>query len=301
MRAMAMRAMIVRLAVASLVLVGSATLAYAQTSTYPPPSTYAQPSEIRGTVQRVDVATGTVYFTDGRAVRLDPNTRLYVGNREVRLADVQPGWVFVSSTSAVTPGTVVVQSSAPPAAATSGASAVAPATQRIDATGVVATVDQSTGTITLQDGRVVRTIPGTTTVWQPVAAGALVPGAPVFVRNAQALDFRPAAVPGSPAVTTQGTRSFQMGTVSNVDAANARVVLSDGTVVHLRPGARMMFNGQSITTSDLRPGDEIVVGVPASSAAAATSSGAAVSALPRQSLGVIEGEYLYVVRRPQAP
>jgi len=317
-----MRRIITRLTFASLAVVASATLGYAQTSGSAQTTGSAQTSEIRGTVQRVDVSSGTVYFTDGRAVKLDPQTRLYVGSREVRLADVQPGWTFVSSTATTTPGGVVVYPCAPPvsvsgtpssASSTSASTAtpasvpsvppptMAPTTSRIDATGVVANVDAATGTITLQDGRVIRMVPGTT-VWQPVSIGGVVPGASVFVRSAQPLDFRPSGAPPAGSTTVPpGTRPFQMGTVSNVDASNARVVLSDGTVVHLRPGSRLTFNGQSMTISDLRPGDEVVVGVPASSPVAVTSTGPALSALPRQTLGVTEGEHLYVVRRPQSP
>jgi hypothetical protein len=147
-------------------------------------------------------------------------------------------------------------------------------------------------------------VPGTT-VWQPVTVGSVVPGASVFVRNAQPVDFRPsAATPGSSTTAPtapQGARPFQMGTVSSVDPSSARVVLSDGTIIHMRPGSQLNFNGQSVTISDLRPGDEVVVGVPAASTATVTSAGPAVSALPRQTLGVIEGEYLYVLGRPQAP
>ena len=306
-----MSSIISRLTLASLLVLGFVTISDAQTSTY------AQPGEIRGTVQRVDVSSGTVYFTDGRAVRLDPATRLYVGGREVRLADVQPGWVFVSSGAAATPGTVVVQPGGPPASVTNApASSTSPAVSsppapgiastapRVDATGVVASVDSATGTITLQDGRVIRMVPGTT-VWQPVTVGSVVPGASVFVRNAQPVDFRPsAATPGSSTTAPtapQGARPFQMGTVSSVDPSSARVVLSDGTIIHMRPGSQLNFNGQSVTISDLRPGDEVVVGVPAASTATVTSAGPAVSALPRQTLGVIEGEYLYVLGRPQAP
>ena len=304
-----MSSIISRLTLASLLVLGFVTTAHAQTSTY------AQPGEIRGTVQRVDASSGMVYFTDGRAVRLDPATRLYVGGREVRLADVQPGWVFVSSGAAATPGNVVVQPSTPPASVTNApasstspavsspvpAPGIAPTASRVDATGVVASVDSATGTITLQDGRVIRMVPGTT-VWQPVSVGSVVPGASVFVRNAQPVDYRPSAVtPGSSTTAPQGARPFQMGTVSSIDPSSARVVLSDGTIIHMRPGSQLSFNGQSVTISDLRPGDEVVVGVPAASTATVTSAGTAVSALPRQTLGVIEGEYLYVLGRPQAP
>ena len=248
-------------------------------------TTHAADSDIRGTVQRVDVPTGTIYFTDGRAVRLDPGTRLYAGGREVRLADVQPGWMFVSPGGAATPNTAVAQPVAPRAAA-------APAASRIDATGVVASVDTRTGTITLQDGRIVQMTQGTT-LWQPVTIGSVAPGSSLLVRNAEPLDYRPASAPAN--------RSFQMGTVSTIDAANTRVVLSDGTVVNLRPGSQIMFNGQPLAVTALRPGDEVVVGVPAGSAVAVAPSGTAVSALPRQAVGVIETDYLYVVRRPQAP
>ena len=77
---------------------------------------YAQVPETRGTVQRVDTLTRTIYFTDGRTLRLDPTTRLYVGNREVRLTDVQPGWILATAGPTVAPGTVVAQPIAPSAA-----------------------------------------------------------------------------------------------------------------------------------------------------------------------------------------
>jgi hypothetical protein len=263
-----------RLTLVSLALLGLVTVAY------------AQKAEIRGTVQRVDVPSGTVYLTDGRAVRLDPGTRIYAGSREIRLADVQPGWLFVSSAAAAAPGTVIAQPSVPPVAA------AAPAPSRIDATGTVASVDPTTGTITLQDGRIVRVTPGTT-LWQPVTIGSVAPGASVFVRNAEAVDFRSTSAPAN--------RPFLMGTVSSVDASNSRVVLSDGTVVHMSPGSRVMFNDQPLAVTGLRPGDEVIIGVPAGSTVAPSPTGPAVSALPRQAVGIIEGQYLYVVRRPQAP
>lgn len=300
-----MRSMIRSVTVASLLVLGFATVGYAQTSSYTPTS------DVSGTVQRVDVSSGTVYFTDGRAVRLAPGTRLYAGGRQIALADVQPGWLFVSSGAATTPGTVLVQPAAPssltgaPASSSATSATGAPAmtltAPRVDATGIVANVDSATGTITLQDGRVLGMAPGTT-VWQPVPSGSIVPGASVFVRNAQPLDFHPSSALPS-ATLSQGTHPYRMGTVSSVDSSNARVVLSDGTVVHLRPGSQLMFNGQSLTISDLRPGDEVVV-MPATSTGSAVNvapTGPSVSALPRQALGTIEGQYLYVVRRPQAP
>jgi len=265
----------IRLALVSIVLLGLAAVGSAQVS------------EIRGTVQRVDLPSGTVYFTDGRTVRLDPGTRLYAGSREIGLADVQPGWTLVTSGPALAPGTIIAQPITPAPVMTS------PPAAPVDATGIVAHSDSRTGTLTLQDGRVMRVTPGTT-LWQPVTIGSVMPGASVFVRNAEPLAFHPATAPAA-------AHPFQMGTVTSVDPSSARVVLSDGTVVHLRPGAQATFNGQSLAIADLRAGDEIVVGLPAGSAVTLTPADPAVSALPRQALGVIEGQYIYVVRRPQAP
>jgi len=286
-----MKLIAVPLMILSLVLVGLVTVGDAQTA------------EIRGTVQRVDVTSGIVYLTDGRAVRIDPGTRLYAGGREVRLADIQPGWTFVSSNAAAAPGTVATPGAVPPGtvvtqpvtpsaaqSSTTGYTAMAtPGSARVDATGVVASVDPRSGTITLQDGRVVRMSSGTT-LWQPVTIGTIAPGASLFVRNAEPLDFRPAAAPQN--------RSYQMGTVSSVDASNARVVLSDGTIVHMSPGSRIMFNGQPLAITALHPGDEVAVAVPVT---AVTPGASGVSALPRQTAGMMETDYLYVVRRPQSP
>jgi hypothetical protein len=136
---------------------------------------------------------------------------------------------------------------------------------------------------------VLRANPGTS-LWQPVTMGTVVPGTSVFVRNAQPLDFQPATA-----------RPFRMGTVSGVDASQSRVLLSDGSVVQLRPGAQASFNGQPLAITGLRAGDEIVVGLPSSGAVSVTPLGSPVSALPREVVGVIEADSIYVVRRTQAP
>jgi hypothetical protein len=221
-------------------------------------------------------------------MRLDPATRIYVGNREMRLADVEPGWILSTSGPNVAPGTIVVQSVMP--------ATVAPASS-VDATGIVASVDTRTGTVTLQDGRVVRVTPGTT-VWQPVTIGSVMPGASVFVRNAEPLDFRPATPSAASQFSQTASQPYQMGTIGSVTPATSRVVLSDGTVVQLRPGAPVTLNGQPIAMTELRPGDEIIVGLPARSA---VTTGSDVSALPLQATGVVLAERIYVVRRPQSP
>ena len=263
-----------RLVLVCFVLLGTASVSIAQVS------------EVKGTVQRVDASSGIVYFTDGRTMRLDPNTRIYVGNRQVRLAEVEPGWILVTSGPTVTPGSVVVQTATPAPAVVQPSG--------IDATGIVASVDARTGTVTLQDGRVVRVTPSST-VWQPVTIGSVMPGASVFVRNAEPLDFRPTTAPTAAPLVS---RPYQMGTISTTHPTRPQIVLSDGTVVQLRPGAPVTLNGQTILLGDLRPGDEIIVGLPAGSTAV---TGSGTSALPRSANGIVQADSLYVVRRPQGP
>ena len=160
----------------------------------------AQSAETRGVVQRVDAATGMVYFTDGRTVRLEPGSRLTVDGRSVNLADVQPGWTLVLPGGVATPSTSVVVAAPPPAPAPSRA----PGTP-VDATGVVSRVDPQTGTIVLEDGRVLQAT-GRTTVWQAVPMTDVKPGATVYMRNADPVDFRPSAAP------PVGSVRFQEGT-----------------------------------------------------------------------------------------
>jgi Cu/Ag efflux protein CusF len=238
----------------------------------------AQASETRGVVQRVDVPSGTVYFTDGRTVRIDPASQLHVGTRQVALADVQPGWTLVVPAGAAVPQVIAAT---PPASA--------PPRPPVDATGVVSRVDPQNGTITLQDGRVLH-MTGRTTLWQPVPITSVTPGASVYVRGAEPLDFRPGA-------STSAAR-YQMGTISSIDAARARVTLADGTIVHLAPGSRLEINGQSLTITDLRPGDEVVIGVAPATTGPMLAAGG--SALPAQAL-ILDGRELFVVRRPQSP
>src|SRR5262249_29495526 len=135
----AMNTTIIRMSLAALLVLGFTTIGNAQTR------------DINGTVQRVDASSSTVYLTDGRAVQLAPGTRLYVGGGEVRLADVQPGWVFSSGPSAttatvITPsaGTVITptpltagiatpSTAAPVFVTTAPTSSIAPGAPRVDA------------------------------------------------------------------------------------------------------------------------------------------------------------------------
>src|SRR5436190_1652680 len=84
----------------------------------------------------------------------------------------------------------------------------------IDATGTVASVDASSGTITLSDGRVLRAN-DRTAVYQPTNVQALKPGDRVLVRGAAPVTVR--------------APETRMGTVARVDAARQQLVLTDGT------------------------------------------------------------------------
>jgi hypothetical protein len=75
----------------------------------------------------------------------------------------------------------VLGPAAPPPPAAS-----APGQPTFEVVGVVSQVDTSTGTIILQDGRVLR-MTGNTLVWQPTTIQSLRPGTQVLVRGAERL------------------------------------------------------------------------------------------------------------------
>src|SRR5262249_28677570 len=153
----------------------------------------------------------------------------------------------------------------PPAASPSTpGSAASTSAAPIDATGVVSQVDPRNGTVTLADGRVLR-VTGGTTLWQTVPITQVAPGVTIHVRNAEPIAFQPAAQPSASTSLIPSRHAFWMGTVRSVDLSTSRVQLTDGTVVQIRPDARLNFHGQSLSLADLRPGDELVIGTPRTS------------------------------------
>jgi hyperosmotically inducible periplasmic protein len=123
---------------------------------------------------------------------------------------------------------------------------------RIDATGSVATVEPTTGTLALADGRVVRVTDGTT-IWQSSTLQALRPGAQVLIRNGTQAGLEGRA--SRPA-------DWRMGTVSRVDRAAGQVILVDGTVVRVSPSTIVQRGTERLTLDALQPGWEIVVKAP---------------------------------------
>jgi BON domain len=135
--------------------------------------------------------------------------------------------------------------------------------QMVDVTGVVAHVDPATGTLTLQDGRVLR-ITSQTVVWQPVPIETLRPGAQVLVRSAEPVVVQP----GAP-------NEWRMGTVASVDRATSRLVLTDGTVVRVSPSVNIRRGSERLTLEQIAPGSEVVIR-PMTPSATATAEGSAL-------------------------
>ena len=114
----------------------------------------------------------------------------------------------------------------------------------IDATGTVASVDASSGTITLSDGRVLRAN-DRTAVYQPTTVQALKPGDRVLVRGAAPVTVR--------------APETRMGTVARVDAARQQLVLTDGTIVRVASSANVHRGSEHLTLAQLEPGAELVI------------------------------------------
>ena len=126
---------------------------------------------------------------------------------------------------------------------------VPPGGAMVDATGIVAHVDPATGTITLQDGRVLRAT-GQTVVWQPSTLQTLRPGAQILIRDAAPLGVQPAA---------SVAPEWRMGTVRSVDRPAGVIVLNDGTVVRVAPRAVVRRGNERVMLDQIPPGTEVVI------------------------------------------
>jgi hypothetical protein len=170
----------------------------------------------------------------------------------------------------------------------------------IDASGVVAQYDQQTGTLTFQDGRVVR-ITSASGVWGPASTTVLQPGAQVHVHNAAPVGYQPTGA--QPGIT-----SWRMGTVNRVDQANGLIYLNDGTVLHVAPSTALVYGGRRITLAEIYPGSQIAIGMSGSSASPSPppptaqvmpGSSTYSSALPRQAVVPLESPQVQVIVIPQ--
>jgi len=177
----------------------------------------------------------------------------------------------------------VAGAAAPPSSSGSGTSSTSPATPSVDATGTVAAVDPSSGTITLSDGRVLRAT-DRTAVYQPTTVQALKPGDHVLVRGA------------TPA-TVRAPES-RMGTVSRVDTTRRQLVLTDGSVVRVASSASVHRGTERLTLGQVEPGVEVVIQLaPVPSA----SPGTTATRPAPEAAAAVDATDVSVVWTPSAP
>ena len=117
-------------------------------------------------------------------------------------------------------------------------------TAPIDATGTISSVDPSTGTITLSDGRVLRTN-DRTTVYLPADVHALKAGERVLLRGASPVTVR--------------APEMRLGTVARVDAAHDELMLTDGTIVRVLSSALVHRGNDRLSLGQVEPGAEVVI------------------------------------------
>jgi len=154
----------------------------------------------------------------------------------------------------------------------------------VDVTGVVSQVDPATGTIILQDGRVLR-VTRETLVWQPSTMDALRPGVQVLVRGATPLRVQPGAA-----------GEWRMGTVRTVDPVASQLVLTDGTLVRVAPSVNIRRGTERLTLEQIVPGAEVVIR-PMAQSPTGTAEGSAMPA-PAGRPAAIDAAEINVVWMP---
>lgn len=127
----------------------------------------------------------------------------------------------------------------------------------VDDTGVVARVDTRHNVVILEDGRMLRATPATIIMMGgvPATVGALRPGSPVVVRNAERVAFRNGqyvVITDSPAASVPigGVRTRTFGRVTDIDRdGDVKIETSSGAFhVKVSPdAARTLKDGDSVT------------------------------------------------------
>jgi BON domain len=214
---------------------------------------------LTGTVPSADrLARATELAREVRGVRSVVNNMVVAG--------APPRVAIVPAVPA--PAPVVVPPSPAPAPVVVPPAHIVPGQQPLDVTGVVAQYDPQNGIVTFQDGLAVR-MTADSRVAGPAGATMLQPGTRVTLVNVQAISYQP---PGS------GT--WRIATVSQVDAPNGLIFLTDGTAVRVGPSTQLRSGTQIITLAQLRPGSQVAISVPPT--APPPSPTVYGSALPRQ-------------------
>jgi hypothetical protein len=160
-----------------------------------------------------------------------------------------------------------------------------PVAPTVDVTGVVSQADPATGTINLQDGRVLR-LTDETSLWQPTTIQALRPGSQLIVRSATPVTVRAGS-----------SGEWRMGTVKTVEPTALQMILTDGAVVRVSPLVNIRRGGARLTLEQIVPGSEVVIRPIAPSPAGTEGS---ASPGPVQSTAVIDAAEINVVWMPSS-
>src|SRR5262245_43921036 len=184
----------------------------------------AQETRITGTVSRTDPVTRTIYFADGSALRVQPGAVIMTDGRTVPFESLAPG----ASTTVVA------------TAPTTGSASPQTGSSAVDIVGTVAQVDQQSGTITLRDGRQVKT-GSQSVVWQAIPIAAIRPGSQVYVHN---------ALPLAAAAPQAYDPNVQVGTVKSVDQNNRLIALTDGSFAKVTRSTRLESAGRPLTLAE---------------------------------------------------
>lgn len=256
--------------------------------------------EVSGFVQSIDSTGRIITFTDGRTVVLESGSRALVNGQEVALQSIRPGTnvVIVQAPAAQPAGASMQHGMMPPHGTVTSH-------PPIETSGVVSHVDQYSGVITFQDGRRVQALSGRAQIWEPSTMSAVRPGARILVQGAEPL------ASGAGSSSWRSSANHVTGNVARVDRSTSTIVLDDGTVIHVKPTARVHdVGGQQRAFTDLRPGSVVVVQVQPYDPAPAgvtvqpgVTDTIGVSALPRQAFGQLafSADDILIVRQPQAP
>lgn len=247
-------------------------------------------SEVTGRLRDIEPASRTLYFTDGRIVRLYPGATLWVEGRQMPI-------------EALRNGMTVVIGGGQPASVLQQAPTATPAGRGYQASGTIAHIDEHNRIVTFQDGRTVKLGPGAQ-IWEASELDDVRTGERVMIEGAQLAGYAPAGH-----MLADRTR---VGRVIEVDRARSMVLLDDGSWINTTPATRMRLDGRDMVTQ-LQPGDElIVVLTPPAAGTAPTvvippAGGPAPSALPREALQeasqgrALQADMIHIFRRPQSP
>jgi hyperosmotically inducible protein len=132
------------------------------------------------------------------------------------------------------------------------------------------------------------------------ASPTVVTTAPPTATSPTVVTTTPPAATAPSAAGSVVAGTWHVGTVSRVDTAANMLYLTDGTVVQIQPTTRLTVNGQSIALSQVQPGAEVAVLMPAGTASTTTPSkiSGGANALPRATAGTPGSGQIVIFNAP---